>query len=193
MLKKISVVALLASLSFGCIPSFADGEEDENPWADSIREGTAGRGKDKYTSEKTGSSAANGGIYDLHAPGDKTENQNGKGAWGDSGSSDRTRRQRTVVKRTAVGAPLLIKGKNTFVAPANIAYQVEHHVVIGNELPKVTLDSFVYQAQKKGKAEKIYGDESTFGPPPQNSFEVIEEGGVEATTGHRSDAPSAWR
>lgn len=67
-------------------------------------------------------------------------------------------------------------------------------------LPKTELDSFVYQALKSGHAEHIYGDEGTYGPPPQMGFNIkhrinigitgaCDEG---LTTGHGAYLPDAW-
>jgi hypothetical protein len=62
------------------------------------------------------------------------------------------------------------------------------------------LDSFVHHALISGHAEHIYGDEGTYGPPPQMGFNIkhrINIGIVGArdeglTTGHGSYLPDAW-
>jgi hypothetical protein len=66
-------------------------------------------------------------------------------------------------------------------------------------LPPTHLDSFVYQAQKSGHAEHIYGDEGTFGPPPQMGFNIKHRINIGITgecdkgltTGHGSYLPDA--
>jgi hypothetical protein len=87
----------------------------------------------------------------------------------------------------ATGAPFA----GTFAAPANMALRQ-----IGRgTLPPTRLTSFI---QDSGMSEAIYGDEGTDGPPPFEGFDEshrIERGMVtsgELTTGHKSDAPSAW-
>jgi len=100
----------------------------------------------------------------------------------------------------AQGGPLMILGQNTFFAPSNLALQTQNHSMIGGKLPKTNMDSFVHQAGKYYNANMIYGDEGTYGPPPYKFFtpdHFIERGiGGEnkkgLTTGHPSDAPSAW-
>lgn len=190
MLKNLLLAAGL--IAFSCLPACAEGEGEGSPWADAARYGTAGAGQQRYTSAQTGSVQSNGGIFDLHAPGDRSTNTNGSGPWADAGTSQQTARQLSNNLQTSMGGPIIIMGKNTFIAPSNLAYQVEHNTPIGGRLPKVNLDSFVHKAKQRGVAEMIYGDEGTNGPPPLRTFKTIETGGVKATTGHPSDAPSAW-
>lgn len=75
----------------------------------------------------------------------------------------------------------------SYYAPGNLQLRNEG----GTHLPETRLDSFVYQS---GYNDHIYGDESTHGPPPYFDFEYIEDGinSPGLTTGHPSDAPSAW-
>jgi hypothetical protein len=76
------------------------------------------------------------------------------------------------------------------VSPGNLAYMTEHKSRIGGTLPATKLDSFV---AKSGYNDSIYGDEGTFGPPPYSSFNVINNGGLQMTTGHKGKGlPSAW-
>jgi hypothetical protein len=82
----------------------------------------------------------------------------------------------------ANGAPIL----GSFAAPANLALRQ-----IGmKSLPPTKLDSFVAQS---GYNDMIYGDEGEYGPPPYDDFSTINSGIYSnLTTGHPSDAPSAW-
>lgn len=75
----------------------------------------------------------------------------------------------------------------TFVAPGNLALMNQGW----RSLPQTRLDSFV---KESGYNDMIYGDEGTDGPPPYNDFLYIEDGinSPGLTTGHPSDAPSAW-
>jgi hypothetical protein len=60
----------------------------------------------------------------------------------------------------------------------------------GGKLQKTVLDSLV---ARTGFNDMVFGDEGTYGPPPLDDFATIgEAGGVTATTGHQSNAPSAW-
>lgn len=67
-----------------------------------------------------------------------------------------------------------------------------------NGLPVCRLDSFVHEAG--GRAELIYGDEGTDGPPPihgfnqENRIDAGIYGGRDAgiTTGHQGHLPSSW-
>ena len=85
---------------------------------------------------------------------------------------------------TSMSGPVV----GTFFAPNNLALQTEKGPG-GHKLPATRLDSFVFMS---GFNDHIYGDEGTEGPPPYSSFSTIGSGGVTATTGHPSDAPSAW-
>jgi hypothetical protein len=58
----------------------------------------------------------------------------------------------------------------------------------GGVLWPTVLDSIVAES---GYNDMVFGDESEQGPPPYSDFEYLETG-VSATTGHPSDAPSAW-
>lgn len=88
------------------------------------------------------------------------------------------------------GGPIILAGKNTFLAPGNMALQTQNHSMVGGKLPPTHLDSFVYNA---GNKEQIYGDEGTYGPPEATNFSYINSGiRWDLTTGHKSDAPSAW-
>lgn len=86
----------------------------------------------------------------------------------------------------ATGAPI----PGTFRAPGNLALKSQGL----KDLPPTRLDSFV---RNSGYNDRIYGDEGTEGPPPYFGFDSgsriergIFSGGL--STGHRSDAPSAW-
>jgi hypothetical protein len=83
----------------------------------------------------------------------------------------------------ATGMPIL----GTFVAPNNLALRNNGW----RRLPETRLDSFV---KESGYNDMIYGDEGTDGPPPYDDFLYINDGITSGglTTGHPSDAPSAW-
>ena len=85
------------------------------------------------------------------------------------------------------GAPTSAPFQGTYFAPANLALRNQGQY----SLPRTQLDSFV---QNSGYNPMIYGDEGTDGPPPFDNFlyinDGISSGGL--TTGHKSDAPSAW-
>jgi hypothetical protein len=92
----------------------------------------------------------------------------------------------------AQGGPIIMFGQNTMLAPANMALRTQYSGKFGGfKLPETKLDSFVY---KSGYNFHIYGDEGTYGPPPLTNFEHINDGVNSSglTTGHKSDAPSAW-
>jgi hypothetical protein len=84
---------------------------------------------------------------------------------------------------TGTGVP--IPGTN--LAVGNLAIWVEKKSPVGT-LPVTNLDSIVAQS---GYSDMVFGDEGTEGPPPYSSFGTIDAG-IRATTGHQSDAPSAW-
>lgn len=92
----------------------------------------------------------------------------------------------------STGAPFVMFGQNTYLAPANLALRTQYGSRFGGfRLPDTNLDSFVH---KSGYNEHIYGDEGVYGPPPFENFEYINDGIQSSglTTGHPSDAPSAW-
>jgi hypothetical protein len=171
MLKKFALVAVLISVA--CVaPARADDGGSESPWADAT------------TGDKTGNFTMKTDHQQPYIHEDKGRlvqsvyrkaQETGKGIAAGAG--------------TSMGGPLIFFGQNTYIAPANLAYQTEHHSIFGGKLPETKLDSFVH---KSGYNEMIYGDEGTDGPPPFSSFSTIQSGGVSATTGHPSDAPSAW-
>ncbi len=158
-------------------------------------------------SNKTGSQAAfaEGRGYGLKSPGDQSTSSGGGGGggWTDRGYASQTKTQgfnggvAGLVNRVtggsgaANGGPIILKGFNTNLAPANMALRTQGG---GLSLPKTNLDSFVHKAKQSGMAELIYGDEGKNGPPPYSFFMPINtgisSGGL--TTGHPSDAPSAW-
>ncbi len=176
MFKKLAAVGLIVGLS-SFIPVQAEDVSD-NPWSDA-----AGAGDQSHTARKTDS-----------RPEYQHDNQ-GRQTIGEFGFAQETKSQfLPSIKnlQTSQGGPLIIAGVNTGIAPSNMAYMTEHRSPIGGKLPKCTLDSFVHQARKSGMADLIYGDEGRNGPPPYSFFMTIQSGGVKATTGHPSDAPSAW-
>lgn len=67
-----------------------------------------------------------------------------------------------------------------------------------NGLPVCRLDSFVHEAG--GRAELIYGDEGTNGPPPIEGFNqenridsgIYGDRDAGLTTGHQGRLPSSW-
>ena len=78
----------------------------------------------------------------------------------------------------------------TYTAPGNFALKNMGR----NTLPPTRLESFV---RNSGMNDAIYGDEGENGLPPYFGFSEghrIERGinAPELTTGHKSDAPSAW-
>lgn len=78
----------------------------------------------------------------------------------------------------------------TYTAPGNFALKQMGR----NTLPPTRLESFV---RNSGYNDAIYGDEGEDGLPPYFGFDgghTIESGmnAPELTTGHKSDAPSAW-
>lgn len=77
--------------------------------------------------------------------------------------------------------------QGTYAAPGNFALRNEGR----QTLPPTRLTSIIRDG---GMNDHAYGDEGTSGPPPYSSFTTIEgTGGVSSlTTGHPSDAPSAW-
>jgi hypothetical protein len=172
MLKKFALIAFVASIC--ALPVQAD--EQENPWTD-----TAGNGAE------TGNKAAKTDKIQPYEHEDK-----GRKTIGEYGFAQETKNQAFTGKPTSNGGPVIMFGKNTFWAPSNMASMTENHSSIGKKLPKTTLDSFVHKAKQNGMADLIYGDEGRKGPPPHSFFMTIQSGGVQATTGHPSDAPSAW-
>lgn len=163
-------------------------------WLDQADNGQT-RGNMTYA---TGSSAAmQAGLgYEAQNP---RQDQSGNN-WTDLGFGQRTKKGDSVLRgnnkgffpdsATVTGAPVL----GSFFAPSNLALQTQYKSPIGGMLPQTRLDSFVRKAENKGVAEFIYGDEGTTGPPPYDFFLEINTG-IESgrlSTGHKSDAPSAW-
>lgn len=122
--------------------------------------------------------------------------------WGDyCGSSAPTGKQKTtnrllnleiahISSRTATGVPIA----GTYIAPTNLALRNEGKFL----LPRTNLDSFVKQADWAGVADQIYGGDTEelpyyFSFTEEHRIERgIERTNPELTTGHPSDAPSAW-
>jgi hypothetical protein len=106
--------------------------------------------------------------------------------WGNQyGDNGFTGTNRSTRLQTSTGTGLPIPGTNIVVG--NLANWVEKKSPI-TTLPITNLDSIVAQS---GYSDIVFGDEGTEGPPPYSSFGTIDAG-IHATTGHKSDAPSAW-
>jgi hypothetical protein len=179
MLKKVALLA--AMVTFACImpASAQEATTVENPWLDS-----PGAGANNGDAQGNFTYKTDGKINYEHE-------HKGRLVQGVYRKAQETTRQATANGlQTSMGGPLIFFGQNTMIAPQNMALQVEKGR--GGRLPQTGLDSFVAQAQKNGMAFMIYGDEGTSGPPPLSFFQTIQSGGVSATTGHQSDAPSAW-
>lgn len=84
------------------------------------------------------------------------------------------------------GAPTSAPFQGTFTAPGNFALRQQGR----KTLPPTQLTSII---RDSGYSDTTYGDEGTCGPPPYSNFTTID-GGLSGgmSTGHRSDAPSAW-
>jgi hypothetical protein len=82
------------------------------------------------------------------------------------------------------GAATSAPFQGTYAAPANFALRNEGRMT----LPPTQLTSIV---RDSGMNDQVFGDEGTDGPPPYDDFSYLING-VSATTGHQSDAPSAW-
>jgi hypothetical protein len=173
MLKKLTLLALVVGLT-SFVPAMAD--EGDNPWLDSAGTGN----KSGNTSQKTDAKPA----YE--------HKDEGRQTIGEYGFAQSTGTQQFDKLKTRSSTPIIIGGTNTYISPSNMAYMTEHRSLVGGKLPETKLDSFVHKARQNGMAEFIYGDEGTSGPPPYSFFMTIQTGGVQATTGHQSDAPSAW-
>ena len=81
-------------------------------------------------------------------------------------------------------APATMNFGGAYMAPGNFAARQWG----GGVLWPTRLDSIVATS---GYNFMVFGDEGTDGPPPLDDFGTIDSG-VTATTGHPSDAPSAW-
>lgn len=134
----------------------------ENPWSDISSNNGDGQAREGGYGDKNATPI---GQLDLPGEGSTGMPDGGVGA----GAS--------------TGAPLL----GSFIAPGNLALQNQKL----RRLPETRLDSFV---KSSGYNDFIYGDEGTDGPPPYSNFGYIEQGiwSSGLTTGHKSDAPSAW-
>jgi hypothetical protein len=175
MLKKVALLAAFVSIA-SAAPAYA--EDGDSPWADATT-GTMQGNATYQTDQVPPYVHENQGRL---VPGEYRKSSITKGLGQDSPIKDFANN----------GGPIIIFGVNTFLAPANLALQTQSRSGFGGRLPETHIDSFVAQAMKSGNAEMIYGDEGTHGPPPLSNFNYIQSGGVSATTGHQSDAPSAW-
>jgi hypothetical protein len=173
MLKKVALLVVLVSLACVC-PARADedGGGSESPWADAS------------TGDKSGNFTMK---TDHQQP--YIHEEKGRLVQGVYRKAQETAKGAAAAQQTSMGGPLIFFGRNTGIVLNNLAYQTEHRGSLGGRLPETHLDSFV---AKSGYNFSIYGDEGTNGPPPLSSFSTIQSGGVKATTGHQSDAPSAW-
>ena len=168
-------ILLLAAMAIFVSTTSAQAADLDLGWADGVS-GQTGASGISLNSQKTDTV----NFYEPHTA---------DGALEQVHKTDKTAKQITTGGLdTSMGGPLIIFGQNTFYAPNNLAYQTEHNGKSG-KLPATRLDSFVFTS---GYNDHIYGDEGTDGPPPYSSFSTIGSGGVTATTGHPSDAPSAW-
>lgn len=171
MLKKVMLFA--AVLSLACIaPARADETGMESPWADAS------------TGEQSGNF-----TYKTDRQQPYVHEDQGRLVQSVYRQAQESGKQNAAGLTTSMGGPIVLFGQNTGIALTNLAYQTEHHSMVGGKLPQTRLDSFVHQS---GYNDMIYGDEGTYGPPPYSMFMTIQSGGVSATTGHQSDAPSAW-
>ena len=84
------------------------------------------------------------------------------------------------------GAATSAPFQGTYAAPGNFALRQQGR----STLPPTELTSII---RDSGMSFSTYGDEGTNGPPPLSDFTTID-GGLSGgmTTGHPSDAPSAW-
>jgi hypothetical protein len=177
MLKRLALV--VAALAAVCVaPAYADGS-DENPWADSS---TAGANNGEATGNFT---------HKTDAVQPYIHEEKGRlvqGQYRQAQKSTKDTLMQGFGRQTSMGGPLIFAGRNTFIAPQNLALQTEHHSLWGGKLQPAHLDSLVTH---NATPFQTFGDEGTDGPPPLSSFNTIESS-VQATTGHPSDAPPAW-
>jgi hypothetical protein len=104
-----------------------------------------------------------------------------------------------ITKACLMAACIMLLAPIVNAAPAQ-ARQMTAREIKAWSLPPTHLDSFVYHALISGHAEHIYGDEGTFGPPPQQGFNIkhrinigiVGERDEGLTTGHGSYLPDAW-
>lgn len=158
-------------------PTFNNDYRNEEGAYNGAYNSTAAMGDVGNSSNNTMSLEGDSSPTSTQGPGDGGPNLSGTpsmaaGPWGSSGA--------------ATGAPFM----GTYTAPANMALRAMGR----RTLPPTRLESFV---QNSGKSEAIYGDEGVFGLPPFFGFHpghYINTGinMPELTTGHKSDAPSAW-
>jgi hypothetical protein len=156
---RILLLAAVSTLFLNFAPVMAAEEDVTFAWQDGATGGmTAGSGLQGSQNQKTVDSQLSSMI---------TGNQQPMGIGGMGTSS---------------GMPI----PGTYIAPANIALQTEHHSPFGGALPATNLDSIVAQS---GYSDFAFGDEGTDGPPPYSgAWGVINEGLHNITTGHPSDA-----
>ncbi len=84
------------------------------------------------------------------------------------------------------GAATAAPFQGTYFAPGSFALRQQGRFT----LPPTELTSII---RDSGMSFSTYGDEGTNGPPPLSDFTTIDGGlSDQMTTGHQSDAPSAW-
>jgi hypothetical protein len=178
MLKKVALVAAAFALVCAVPAAYADGS-DENPWQDTAAGAASGDKSGNYTykTDHQQPYIHDDGARVVNAPYRKTAETRKVNLMQGAGS------------QTSMGGPLIFYGRNTFIAPQNLALQTEKGSVFGGRLPETHLDSLVFH---NATPFQTFGDEGTDGPPPLGSFSTIESSVQHATTGHKSDAPSAW-
>lgn len=177
-MKKL--VFVLVALTFSCAPVLAE------PWADAPGTGAYG-GHDSDNSHgnadyhKLDTPGEHGGHRNLgtYNEGARTNSQgagapNGPDLEGAPGSAGHLPHN----SGAAMGS---VSATVKYFSPSNLALQVERAGVF---LPPTRLTSIVADC---GYAEDIFGDESTQGPPPLGNYR-LPGSGIQATTGHPSDA-----
>jgi hypothetical protein len=176
---RLSLLIAVSSILIGFTPALAQG------WQDTAGSGDSGSSwNNAATSDVTMTQGNQNGAFFTQPPSNTTSAPTRQNSYQGVLNRLPAGNASPFNSQTATGMPI----PGTYIAPANLALQTQG---AGPVLPITNLDSFVAQS---GYNDMIYGDESTDGPPPYDSFETIgsgiSSGGL--TTGHQSDCPSAW-
>jgi hypothetical protein len=119
------------------------------------------------------------------------------GGWSSQGRSHATTTNKVPLPAVVTAMPIIQNGINTGLIGGSMALHTEHGDAVPtvHALPRTGVDSITWQAVKLGKADRMLGEEGTTGPSPARFFtpdRFLDNAIIRPTTGHRSDAPSAW-
>ena len=190
MLLNASLISMMLCSAVPAMAQLAGDQGALNSTADSGTQGGFGHSSWRFTEtpwdyNQKGTPGKNGGVYPL-APQGWADITNTQGAGTPNGPELFGTNSKGAGPNGQSGAVTSAPFQGTYAAPGNFALRQQGRMT----LPPTELTSIV---KDSGYSFSTYGDEGTNGPPPLSDFTTID-GGLSGgmTTGHPSDAPSAW-